>query len=91
MVTLAVLLGLAFYLVVSHQVRKAEARRTAAQVQQTAFSDCLQYVVGSTIGTCTSRLGLQQSGAEVRSAGPGASATADATAASPDAVRTASR
>ena len=57
--SLIALLALAFYLVCSHQVRSAESRRTAVQVQQTAFSDCLQYVVGSTIGTCVSRLGVQ--------------------------------
>lgn len=58
-ISLVALLMLAFYLVCSHQVRLAESRRTAFQVQQTAFSDCLQYVVGSTIGACVSRLGAQ--------------------------------
>jgi uncharacterized protein HemX len=61
---LMLLLGLAFYLVCSHQVRQYEARRVALQVQQTAFSDCLQYVVGSTIGSCVSRLGAQPADAD---------------------------
>lgn len=43
---------LAFFLLCSHQVRKAEARRAAWQVQQLAASDCLQYVAGSTIAGC---------------------------------------
>ncbi|TFZ01377.1 hypothetical protein [Ramlibacter rhizophilus] len=62
-IVLIALLALAFYLVCSHQVRTAEARRITLQVQQAAFSDCLQYVVGSTIGACTSRLGAQPAGA----------------------------
>lgn len=61
---LMLLLGLAFYLVCSHQVRQSEARRMTSQVQQTAFSDCLQYVVGSTIGSCVSRLGAQPAAAD---------------------------
>lgn len=51
------LLSLAFALLVSHQVRKSEARRADAQVQLAAFEDCLQYVRGSTIASCTRRLG----------------------------------
>jgi hypothetical protein len=59
-VTLIIAQLLAFFLICSLQVRKAEARRMAVQVQETAFSDCLQYVIGSTIGSCTSGLGGQQ-------------------------------
>ncbi|HZY20149.1 MAG TPA: hypothetical protein VFE82_16890 [Ramlibacter sp.] len=43
---------LAFYLLCSHQVRRAEARRAAVQVQQLAARDCLQYLANSTIGSC---------------------------------------
>ncbi|MBL0420765.1 hypothetical protein JI739_10455 [Ramlibacter sp. AW1] len=57
---LAALLGLAFYAVVSVQVLKAQSRQMDVQVRQTAFADCLQYVVGSTIASCGSRLGTQQ-------------------------------
>lgn len=56
---LIALLGLAFYAVVSVQVLKAQSRQLTLQVHQTAFSDCLQYVVGSTIASCSSRLGDQ--------------------------------
>lgn len=71
-IALIAVLALAFYLVCSLQVRKAEARKTAVQVHQAAFNDCLQYVVGSTIGGCISRLGAQQPAAEeAPPAGPG--------------------
>ena len=45
----------AFWLVCSHQVRKAEARHNEEIVQQMALADCLQYIPGSTIASCTSR------------------------------------
>jgi hypothetical protein len=53
---------LALWLLCSHQVRKAEARRTEAVVQQMALSDCLQYIPGSTIASCTGRSDLQPQG-----------------------------
>lgn len=43
----------AFWLVCSQQVRKAEARRDEAVVQQMALSDCLQYIPASTIASCS--------------------------------------
>ena len=45
----------AFWLLCSHQVRKAEARQNEAVVQQMALADCLQYIPGSTIASCTTR------------------------------------
>ena len=45
----------AFWLVCSHQVRKAEARHNEVMIQQMALSDCLQYIPGSTIASCTVR------------------------------------
>jgi hypothetical protein len=45
----------AFWLLCSHQVRKAEARHSEAVVQQMALSDCLQYIPGSTIASCAVR------------------------------------
>jgi bacteriorhodopsin len=53
----------AFWLLCSHQVRKAEARRTDVVVQQMALSDCLQYIPGSTIASCSSRIGMPAAGA----------------------------
>jgi hypothetical protein len=47
---------LAFWLLCSHQVRKAEARNSEMVVQQMALSDCLQYIPGSTIASCSIQL-----------------------------------
>jgi hypothetical protein len=46
----------AFWLLCSHQMRKAEARQNESVVQQMALADCLQYIPGSTIASCTSRM-----------------------------------
>ncbi len=46
----------ALWLVCSHQVRVAEARQNEATIQQMAVSDCLQYIPGSTIASCTTRM-----------------------------------
>jgi hypothetical protein len=46
----------AFWLLCSHQVRRAEARSNEVTVQQMAMSDCLQYIPGSTIASCSQRL-----------------------------------
>jgi hypothetical protein len=60
----------AFWLLCSHQVRKAEARHNEVVVQQMALSDCLQYIPGSTIASCTTRSNLVQAATEKpRSAG----------------------
>ena len=53
----------AMWLLCSHQVRKAEARQTEAVVHQMALSDCLQYIPGSTIASCTSRMAADSQGA----------------------------
>jgi bacteriorhodopsin len=45
----------AFWLVCSHQVRKAEARNNEVVIQQMALSDCLQFIPGSTIASCAGR------------------------------------
>ena len=45
----------AFWLLCTHQVRKAEARQNEALVQQMALADCLQYIPGSTIASCIGR------------------------------------
>ena len=45
----------AFWLLCSHQVRKAEARHNESVVQAMALSDCLQYIPGSTIASCAPR------------------------------------
>lgn len=45
----------ALWLLCVHQVRKAEARNNAFVVNQMALSDCLQYIPGSTIASCSAR------------------------------------
>jgi hypothetical protein len=45
----------AFWLLCSHQVRRAEARQNETVIHQMALADCLQYIPGSTIASCTSR------------------------------------
>lgn len=59
LLSLLFVVSLAFVLLVSQQMRQAEARRAAVQVQLAAFEDCLQFVRGSTIAGCTARLGRQ--------------------------------
>jgi hypothetical protein len=44
---------MAFYLLCTHQVRKAENRLAEVEVQRMAQSDCLQYLAQSTIGSCS--------------------------------------
>jgi hypothetical protein len=46
----------AFWLLCSHQVRKAEARNNEMLVHQMALADCLQYIPGSTIASCSARI-----------------------------------
>ena len=43
----------ALWLLCSHQVRKAEARHNELTVNQMALADCLQYIPGSTIASCS--------------------------------------
>lgn len=45
----------AFWLVCSHQVRVAEARHEEVLMQQMALSDCLRYIPGATIASCSGR------------------------------------
>jgi hypothetical protein len=46
----------AFWLLCSHQVRKAEARQNEVTIHQMALADCLQYIPGSTIASCSGRM-----------------------------------
>lgn len=67
----------AFWLLCIHQVRIAEARQNEMTVQQMALADCLQYIPGSTIASCSIRndaAGARsaQAGASVNSAHAGA-------------------
>ncbi len=72
---LAVGLLFAFWLVCSHQMRKAETRRDEAVVQQMALSDCLQYIPGSTIASCSARSNSDAQAEDARLDKPALTAT----------------
>ena len=44
----------AFWMLCTHQVRKAQERDAAIQSQRMAVADCLQYLPGATLATCAS-------------------------------------
>jgi hypothetical protein len=46
----------AFWMLCSHQVRKAEVRDATLQVQRMAISDCLQYIPHATLHGCAARV-----------------------------------
>ncbi len=47
---------LAFWLVCSQQVRNAQVRQTASQVEQLAVADCLRYIPHATRISCAARV-----------------------------------
>ena len=51
----------AFWMLCSHQVRKAEVRHATAQVERMAVADCLRYIPDATLDSCVG---------EHRAAGP---------------------
>lgn len=56
LVTLASAQLLAFWMLCSHQVRKAEVRDATLQVQRVAVADCLRYIPRATLNSCMSRV-----------------------------------
>jgi len=46
----------AFWMLCSHQVRRAEVRDATQQVQRIAISDCLQYIPHATLHGCAARV-----------------------------------
>lgn len=58
MVPAALALGLlaAFWMVCSHQVRKAQIRDISLAVQRVAVTDCLRYVPRATLNSCVDRV-----------------------------------
>lgn len=79
MVTLIAAQLLALWMVCSHQVRKAEVRNAALQVQQVAVADCLRYIPRATLNSCVQRVD-PNSRAEVMMASDGAAAVGMSTA-----------
>lgn len=47
---------LAFWMLCSHQVRKAEVRDATLQVQRVAVADCLRYIPRATLNSCANRV-----------------------------------
>ena len=56
LLALAMGLFVAFWMVCSQQVRKAQMRDVSMQVQRVAIGDCLQYVPRATLNSCASRV-----------------------------------
>jgi hypothetical protein len=56
LVTVAAAQLLAFWMLCSHQVRKAEVRDATLQVQQVAVADCLRYIPRATLNSCLRRV-----------------------------------
>lgn len=56
LITLAAAQLLAFWVLCSHQVRKAEVRDAALQVQRVAVADCLRYIPRATLNSCANRV-----------------------------------
>ena len=46
----------AFWMLCNQQVRKAQARDAAWQVERTAMADCMRYIPKATLNSCASRI-----------------------------------
>jgi len=71
LVTVIALQLLAFWMLCSDQVRKAEVRNATRHVQQVAVADCLRYIPQATLSSCIQRV-------DQNSSAPGATAGDDA-------------
>jgi hypothetical protein len=47
---------IAFWMLCSHQVRKAEVRDASMHVERIALSDCLRHVPNATLSSCAARV-----------------------------------
>jgi hypothetical protein len=47
---------IAFWMLCSHQVRKAEVRDASMHVERIALADCLRHVPNATLSSCASRV-----------------------------------
>jgi hypothetical protein len=61
--TLMVAQLVAFWMVCSHQVRKAEVRDVGLQVQRLAVLDCMRDSLKATLNSCTNRAAPQRASA----------------------------
>ena len=58
LVVVALMLGqiVAFWMLCTDQVRKAQARDATLQVERVAMTDCLRYIPKATLNSCASRI-----------------------------------
>lgn len=49
----------AFWMLCTHQVRKAEVRDATLKVERMAMADCLRYIPKATLNSCASRVAPQ--------------------------------
>ena len=66
LIVFAVMLGqiVAFWMLCTDQVRKAQARDAAWQVERMAMTDCLRYIPKATLNSCASRIATAASPAK---------------------------
>ena len=67
---------LAFWMLCSHQVRKAEVRHASLQADSLAIADCMRYVPGATLTSCTLRVAPLARGPEAVNAQNGVTGSA---------------
>jgi len=79
-VVVALMLGqiVAFWMLCTYQVRKAQVRDATLQVERMAVADCLRYIPKSTLNSCASRVAPQNRDAGPAMAAVGAPATTHA-------------
>ena len=84
----AIVIGqlVAFWMLCSHQVHKAEMRTAAAKVERLAVADCLLNIPGATLGNCAASAAAGRDPAAVTVAQDQATAPAGATPARMSAV-----
>ena len=65
----------AFWMLCSQQVRKAEVRNAAMQVERLALADCLRYVPQATLTSCAQRVAPLDGRAQALAGAPADAAT----------------
>ncbi|MES2936317.1 MAG: hypothetical protein V4864_01465 [Pseudomonadota bacterium] len=55
----------ALWLLCNHQVQAAEARHSVTRMERMVLADCLRYVPGATLATCSGQLADASRGATV--------------------------
>ncbi|HEX9720383.1 MAG TPA: hypothetical protein VGA59_11675 [Ramlibacter sp.] len=79
LVALAIGQLVAFWMLCSHQVRKAQMRDVGLAVQRVAIADCLQYIPRATLNSCINRVDPSRESSAVMATGHKPTAAPDAT------------